>query len=98
MKPGPAAQPAAQTDANQKSDSEVEESGVKPANTAGSGNSPASQPPESAPEIRKAIPVHPQDKKPVEIRRAIPVKALDQEGDDQTVLKSPTPQPNDADE
>src|SRR4029077_15862445 len=91
LKPEPAAQPAVQTAANQKSDSVAGESGVKPANPGGSGNGSGTQTAESAPEIRKAIPVPPQDKKPVEIRRAIPVKPLDQEGEDGTLLKSATP-------
>jgi hypothetical protein len=98
LKPEPAAQPAVQTAANQKSDSVAGESGVKPANIGGSGNGSGTQTAESAPEIRKAIPVQPQDKKPVEIRRAIPVKPLDQEGDDETLLKSATPAPSDLDE
>jgi penicillin-binding protein 1A len=50
--------------------------------------------PESAPPIRKAIPVEPQEQKPVEIRRAIPVKPLDQENEDETLLKSATPPPS----
>ena len=37
--------------------------------------------------IRKAIPVAPQEK-PVEIRRAVPVKPLDQESEEETLLKS----------
>jgi hypothetical protein len=98
LKPEPVAEPAVQTAANQKSDSLAEESGVKPANIGGSGNGSGTQAAESAPEIRKAIPVQPQDKKPVEIRRAIPVKPLDQEGEDETLLKSATPPPDDADE
>jgi 1A family penicillin-binding protein len=40
--------------------------------------------------IRKATPVEPQQK-PVEIRRAVPVKPLDQESEDETLLKSATP-------
>src|SRR5438876_2987562 len=98
LKPEPAAEPAAQAAANQKSDSESGESRVKTANISGSGNESGPQTAESAPEIRKAIPVQPQDKKPVEIRRAIPVKPLDQEGEDETLLKSATPPPDDADE
>jgi hypothetical protein len=53
---------------------------------------------EATPEIRKAIPVEPQDKKPVEIRRAIPVKPLDQENVDQTFLKSAARPPGNLDE
>src|SRR4029077_2207289 len=88
LKPEPSAQAAAQTAANQKSEGVAGESEVKPANRGGSGNGSGPQAAESAPETRKAIPVQPQDKKPVEIRRAIPVKPLDQEGEDETLLKS----------
>jgi len=53
------------------------------------------QTPEAAVPIRKAIPVEPQEKKePVEIRRAKPVKPLDQENDEETLLKSATPPPS----
>jgi len=93
VKPVAAPQPAAETVANQKTDGVAADSGVKTANVSGSGN--GSQTAEPAPEIRKAIPVQPQDKKPVEIRRAIPVKPLDQEGEDDTLLKSATPAPDD---
>ena len=58
----------------------------------------ANQTAQSVIPIRKAIPVQPQDKKPVEIRRAIPVKPLDQEEEDKTLLKAATPQPSDLDE
>jgi hypothetical protein len=46
-------------------------------------------------EIRKAIPVQPQERGPVEIRRAIPVKPLDHEDQDDTLLKAMTPPPVD---
>src|SRR5438309_2347006 len=98
LKPEPAAEPAIQPAANQKSDSASGESRGKSEKISGSSNGSGPQPAESAPEIRKAIPVQPQDKKPVEIRRAIPVKPLDQEGEDETLLKSATPPPDDADE
>jgi penicillin-binding protein 1A len=98
VKPEPAAQPAVQAAANQKSDSVPEESGVKTANVGGSGNGSSNQTAESTPEIRKAIPVQPRDKKPVEIRRAIPVKPPDQAGEGETLLKSATPPPDDAHE
>jgi 1A family penicillin-binding protein len=96
LKPEPAPQPATETAANQKTDSVAGASAVKTANVGGSQAD--TQTAESAPEIRKAIPVEPQDKKPVEIRRAIPVKPLDQEGEDKTLLKSATPAPSDTDE
>jgi len=98
LKPEPSPQPATETVANQKIDGVSGDSAVKTANVSGSGNASGTQTAETAPEIRKAIPVQPQDKKPVEIRRAIPVKPLDEEGEDQTLLKSATPPPNDIDE
>ena len=58
---------------------------------------------ESAPEIRKAIPVAPIRKaipvqppagEPAEIRRAIPVKPLDQENQQRTLLNSAAQSPN----
>lgn len=96
LKPEPAPQPPAETVANQKPDSVTGVSAVKTANISGSGA--GTQTAESAPEIRKAIPVQPQDKKPVEIRRAMPVKPLDQQDKDERLLKSATPTPGDIDE
>ena len=91
LKPEPAPQPA-ETAAIQNPDSIAGASSEKTTNVAGTGS--GTQTAESAPEIRKAIPVQPQDKKPVEIKRAIPVKPLDQEGEDETLLKSAaTPPP-----
>jgi hypothetical protein len=92
LKPEPVPQAAAENVAGQKPDNVAGDSAVKTANVSGSGA--GTQTAESAPEIRKAIPVQPQDKKPVEIRRAIPVKPLDQEGEDETLLKLATPAPN----
>jgi hypothetical protein len=98
-KPEPAPQPAAETVANQKTDSAAAgESGVKTANIDGRDSGYGTQTAQSAPEIRKAIPVQPQDKKPVEIRRAIPIKPLDQQGEDESLLKSATPPPGDLEE
>ena len=91
LKPEPVPQPAAEQVASQKPDNVAGDSAVKTANASGSGA--GNQTAESAQEIRKAIPVQPEDKKPVEIRRAIPVKPLDQEGEDGTLLKSATPPP-----
>ncbi len=66
------------------------EKAVKP------GGEAINQTPESAVPIMKAIPVEPQEKKePAEIRRAIPVKPLDQENEEETLLKSATPPPSD---
>ena len=98
LKPEPAPQPSAETVANQKTDSAAGESAVKTANATGNSNGSGSQTGESAPEIRKAIPVQPQDTKPVEIRRAIPVKPLGQEREDETLSKSTTPPPADPEE
>src|SRR5262249_6584335 len=95
LKPEPAPQPPDQTVASQKPDSVPGTSAVRAANVDGGG---AGTQTESAPEIRKAIPIQPQDQKPVEIRRAIPVKPLDQEEQDQRLLKSATPGPGDIDE
>ena len=52
------------------------------------------QTPESGVPIKKAIPVEPQEKKPVEIRRAEPVGPLDEVPDD-SLLKAQTPPPTD---
>jgi len=52
------------------------------------------QTPESGAPIKKAIPVEPQEEKPVEIRRAEPVGPLDEVRDD-SLLKAETPPPTD---
>ncbi len=52
------------------------------------------QTPESGVPIKKAIPVEPQEEKPVEIRRAQPVGPLDEVPDD-SLLKAETPPPTD---
>ena len=96
LKPEPAPQPGGETLANQKANAVAGPSPVKMANV--SGNGAGTQTAESAPEIRKAIPVQPQEKRPVEIRRAIPVKPLDQEDEDETLLKTATPAPGDTHE
>jgi hypothetical protein len=67
-------------------------------------NPPTSPTTQSAPEIRKAvpveqirkaIPVQPEDRQPAEIRRAIPVKPLDQEDTERTLLRSAAQPPGD---
>ncbi len=98
LKPEPGPQPAAETVANQKTDVVPGDGGVKTANNDGSGNGSDTQTAQSVPEIRKAIPVQPQNKEPVEIRRAIPVKPLDQEDKHETLLKPATPPPSNFDE
>ena len=89
-----------ETDADQTTPVPVR--AVDPNRPAGGDSQPAgetaNQTAQSVIPIRKAIPVQPQDKKPVEIRRAIPVKPLDQEEEDKTLLKAATPQPSDLDE
>jgi 1A family penicillin-binding protein len=87
-KPEPVPQTAAQPTDNQKTENVTSGSEVKTASNATDQSQPNTQTTEAAPEIRKAIPVQPQDKKPVEIRRAVPVKPLDQEDEDQTLLRS----------
>ncbi len=52
------------------------------------------QTPESGVPIKKAIPVEPEEEKPVEIRRAEPVGPLDEVPDD-SLLKAETPPPTD---
>ena len=88
LKPEAAPQPATETAGNQKTENVASETEVKTANNAASLSPSSTQTADAAPEIRKAIPVQPQDEKPVEIRRAIPVKPLDQEDVDHTLLKS----------
>jgi hypothetical protein len=85
VKPESAAESATDAVAGQKPDGANGDTGVTTGNL--SGTTAANQPAGSVPEIRKAIPVQPQDQKPVEIRRAIPVKPLEQEGEDETLLK-----------
>jgi hypothetical protein len=90
-------QPITETAETHKSDSGAATDGVKSASNTASVNPPASQMTQSAPEIRKAvpvqtipkaIPVQPQERQPSEIRRAIPVKPLDQEDTQRTLLRS----------
>ncbi|PYL08520.1 MAG: hypothetical protein DME33_07120 [Verrucomicrobia bacterium] len=87
-KPEPTPQPATETAENQKSKSAADASEVKTASKATGQNQSNTESAEPTPEIRKAIPVQPQEKQPVEIRRAIPVKPLDQESEEDTLLKS----------
>jgi 1A family penicillin-binding protein len=97
LKPEPATEPATETAENQKTDNTASANEVKQASNTANQNQPNTGTTQSAPEIRKAvpvepirkaIPVQPQEKKPAEIRRAIPVKPLDREDEDQTLLKS----------
>jgi penicillin-binding protein 1A len=96
LKPEPTPQPAAEAIANQKTDAVPEASPVKTANV--DRRSADNQTAPAAPEIRKAIPVQPQEQQPVEIRRAIPVKPSDQEEQGERLLKPATPPPSDIDQ
>ncbi|HEY2045215.1 MAG TPA: PBP1A family penicillin-binding protein [Candidatus Udaeobacter sp.] len=94
-------QPAVETAEAQKTDNATGANEVK----AASNNASLTR--ESAPEIRKAvpvqtipkaIPVQPQERQPSEIRRAIPVKPLDQEDTQRTLLRSAAQPPGDTHE
>jgi membrane peptidoglycan carboxypeptidase len=94
----PTPQPSTQAAESQKTDSATSVNEVKAASNS------ATQTTQSAPEIRKAIPVEtirkatpvqPQDGQPAEIRRAIPVKPLDQEDEERTLLRSAAQPPGD---
>ena len=98
LKPESTPEPPREPAANQKIENETVASQAPPPNPGSvnePGGTPLSQAPESAPPIRKAIPVEPKDKKAAEIRRAVPVKPLDQENEDQTLLKSAPPASSD---
>ncbi len=65
----------------------------EPANPATASEKQEEKPtPETGAPIMKAIPVHPEEEKPLEIRKAQPVGPLD-EVKDETLLKSATPPP-----
>ena len=102
--PEPTPQPDKQTADTEKSDSGAGTNGVKSTSNIASQSRTTSQPAQSPPEIRKAIPVEqirkaipvqPQDQQPAEIRRAIPVKPLDQEDTERTLLRSAAQPPGD---
>ena len=88
LKPEPTPQPTTETAGDQNSENVTSGTEVKAASNGANISRSNTEAAEAAPEIRKAIPVEPQEKKPVEIRRAIPVKPLDQEDVDQSLLKS----------
>jgi penicillin-binding protein 1A len=97
-------QSATETAETQKSDNGAGTNEVKSASNTVSVNSLSPQRTQSAPEIRKALPVEPirkaipvqsQDQQPAEIRRAIPVKPLDQEDAERTLLRSAAQPPGD---
>ncbi len=101
LKPEPLPQQPTETAQIQKTDSATSGSEVKSTSNVTNANPPGS---ESAPEIRKAIPVapirkaipvQPQEDQPAEIRRAIPVKPLDREDEQRTLLRSAAQSPGD---
>ena len=104
LKPEPLPQQPTETAQIQKTDSATSGSEVKSTSNVTNANPPGS---ESAPEIRKAIPVapirkaipvQPQEDQPAEIRRAIPVKPLDREDEQRTLLRSAAESPGDTHE
>jgi membrane peptidoglycan carboxypeptidase len=104
LKPEPTPEPKKEMAENQNTENEPSQSqttSTRPASISEPGGTPINQAAESAVPIRKAIPVEPQHPvaaRPVEIRRALPVKPLDQEKEDETLLKSAKPSPSDLDE
>ena len=98
LKPQPTPQPATETTGNQNVNSAAGESEVNTASNSSDRSQSSTQTAQATPEIRKAIPVAPQEKTPVEIRRAVPVKPLDQEDENQTLLRSAARPPGNPDE
>ncbi len=98
LKPETTPQPPTETGGNQNVNSAAGESEIKTANNSSGQSQSSPQTAQATPEIRKAVPVAPQEKKPVEIRRAIPVKPLDQEDENQTLLRSAARPPGNPDE
>jgi penicillin-binding protein 1A len=98
LKPEPASEPATEIAGNQKAENATNGTEVKAASDSVNPSGSNTEAVQADPEIRKAIPVQPQDDKPVEIRRAIPVKPLDQEDENQTLLKSAPQPPGNMDE
>ena len=98
LKPQPTPQPPTETAGNQNVNSAAGESEVNTAINSSDRSQSTTQTAQATPEIRKAIPVAPQEKTPVEIRRAVPVKPLDQEDENQTLLRSAARPPGNPDE
>lgn len=98
LKPETTPQPVTETAGNQNVNGAAGESELKTASNSSAGSQSSSQTAQATPEIRKAVAVAPQEKKPVEIRRAVPVKPLDQEDENQTLLRSATRPPGNPDE
>ena len=106
VRPDPTPQPATETAGNQKSRQRSRHEWGETCEQTASEN-PCTPTTQSAPEIRKAIPVEqsakaipvqPQDRQPAEIRRAIPVKPLDHEEQEGTLLRSAEQPPGDVHE
>jgi hypothetical protein len=104
VQPEPASQPRTETGENQKTDGAAGVNEVKSASNTTKPNPTGPQPVQSAPEIRKAIPVESipkaipvqsEGRQPAEIRRAIPVKPLDHEDEGRTLLRSAAQPPDD---
>src|SRR5437868_5739635 len=98
LKPQPTPQPPTETAGNQNVNSAAGESEVNTASNSSNRSQSSTQTAQATPEIRKAITVAPQEKTPVEIRRAVPVKPLDQEDENQTLLRSAARPPGNPDE
>jgi len=98
LKPQATPQPPTETAGNQNVNSAAGENGIKTASNSSGQSQASTQTAQPTPEIRKAIPVAPQENKPVEIRRAVPVKPLDQEDENQTLLRSAARPPGNPDE
>jgi 1A family penicillin-binding protein len=97
IRPEPSPQSAPETAGTQNTNSTASVNELNPAGTTANETQVSSQATQSAPEIRKAlpvapipkaIPVQPQDSQPAEIRRAIPIKPLDEQDIERTLLRS----------
>jgi penicillin-binding protein 1A len=98
LRPQPPPEPPTETAGNQHANSAAGESEIKTTSNSSNQSQSSTQTAQATPEIRKAIPVAPQENKPVEIRRAVPVKPLDQEDENQTLLRSAARPPGNPDE
>jgi 1A family penicillin-binding protein len=98
LKPEPAPQSAPEIAVNQKAENVTSRTEAETASNSAAPGQSSNERAQSTPEIRKAIPVQPQDKKPVEIRRAIPVKPLDQEDLEHTLMESAARPPGDVEQ
>lgn len=106
LKPEPPPQTPPETAQNQSTENVRVASEVKTPNNVADGNASSAPTPEPSSEIRKAIPVQtirraipvaPQEKRPVEIRRAVPVNPVEQANEDRTLLRSAARPPDEPD-